>query len=193
MREAGELMAPLGPRRAAGGRRTARVVGLVTRKDVDKAVRHGLEHAPVKGFMAREIITVGARRRPADARAPADPRGHRPRCRWSTTASSSASSRARTCCAPSTATRTSTAGSPQATGEASRALPGALRARCCPRRRATRSACSARSREERGVRAHLVGGFVRDMLLGRPNLDVDVVVEGDGVGVRRGGGASGWA
>ena len=34
---------------------------------------------------------------------------------------------------------------------------------------------------ERGERAHAVGGFVRDMLLGRPNLDVDVVVEGDGV------------
>jgi tRNA nucleotidyltransferase (CCA-adding enzyme) len=34
---------------------------------------------------------------------------------------------------------------------------------------------------EQGVRAHVVGGFVRDMLLGRPNLDVDVVVEGDGV------------
>jgi tRNA nucleotidyltransferase (CCA-adding enzyme) len=34
---------------------------------------------------------------------------------------------------------------------------------------------------DRGVRVHVVGGFVRDMLLGRPNLDIDVVVEGDGV------------
>jgi tRNA nucleotidyltransferase (CCA-adding enzyme) len=32
-----------------------------------------------------------------------------------------------------------------------------------------------------GVRAHVVGGFVRDMLLGRGNLDVDIVVEGDGI------------
>jgi tRNA nucleotidyltransferase (CCA-adding enzyme) len=31
------------------------------------------------------------------------------------------------------------------------------------------------------LRAHAVGGFVRDMLLGRRNLDIDVVVEGDGV------------
>ncbi|HEX2056547.1 MAG TPA: CBS domain-containing protein, partial [Nitrospiraceae bacterium] len=29
--------------------------------------------------------------------------------------------------------------------------------------------------------AYVVGGFVRDLLLGRPNLDVDVVVEGDGL------------
>ncbi len=35
--------------------------------------------------------------------------------------------------------------------------------------------------DERGERAHAVGGFVRDMLLGRANFDVDVVVEGDGV------------
>jgi tRNA nucleotidyltransferase (CCA-adding enzyme) len=35
--------------------------------------------------------------------------------------------------------------------------------------------------EEHGLRAHAVGGFVRDMLLGRRNLDIDVVVEGDGV------------
>ncbi|MBI5145394.1 MAG: CCA tRNA nucleotidyltransferase [Candidatus Omnitrophica bacterium] len=29
--------------------------------------------------------------------------------------------------------------------------------------------------------AYLVGGFVRDLLLGLPNLDLDIVVEGDGV------------
>lgn len=32
-----------------------------------------------------------------------------------------------------------------------------------------------------GVTAFVVGGFVRDLLLNKPNLDVDVVVEGDGI------------
>lgn len=36
---------------------------------------------------------------------------------------------------------------------------------------------------ERGARAYLVGGSVRDLILGRPHDDVDVVVEGDGLGV----------
>ncbi|OIP97879.1 MAG: polya polymerase [Syntrophobacteraceae bacterium CG2_30_61_12] len=31
-------------------------------------------------------------------------------------------------------------------------------------------------------RVYAVGGFIRDLLLRRPNLDIDVVVEGDGVG-----------
>jgi tRNA nucleotidyltransferase (CCA-adding enzyme) len=37
----------------------------------------------------------------------------------------------------------------------------------------------------RGCRAYLVGGFVRDLLLGRRNLDVDVMVPGDGIAFAR--------
>ncbi|MBI5016866.1 MAG: CBS domain-containing protein [Deltaproteobacteria bacterium] len=36
---------------------------------------------------------------------------------------------------------------------------------------------------ELGMAAYLVGGMVRDLLLRRDNLDVDVVVEGDGIGL----------
>jgi len=35
--------------------------------------------------------------------------------------------------------------------------------------------------EELGYNAYLVGGFVRDLLRGEPNLDIDVVIEGDGI------------
>lgn len=34
---------------------------------------------------------------------------------------------------------------------------------------------------ELGMKAYVVGGFIRDVLLGRSNLDVDVVIEGDAV------------
>ena len=34
---------------------------------------------------------------------------------------------------------------------------------------------------ETGVSVYLVGGFVRDLILGEPNLDLDIVVEGDGI------------
>lgn len=38
---------------------------------------------------------------------------------------------------------------------------------------------------ESGFRAYLVGGCVRDLLRGEENLDLDIVVEGDGVGFAR--------
>lgn len=35
--------------------------------------------------------------------------------------------------------------------------------------------------DQLGFKAYAVGGFVRDLLLRRPNLDIDIVVEGDGI------------
>ncbi|MBO4604968.1 MAG: HD domain-containing protein [Bacteroidales bacterium] len=39
--------------------------------------------------------------------------------------------------------------------------------------------------EERGVRAFVIGGFVRDCFLGRPSCDIDIVVEGSGIDFAR--------
>lgn len=39
--------------------------------------------------------------------------------------------------------------------------------------------------EKMGVRAFVIGGYVRDALLGRPCKDIDIVVEGDGPGLAR--------
>lgn len=35
--------------------------------------------------------------------------------------------------------------------------------------------------EAAGMRAYVVGGFVRDLVMRNPNLDVDIVIEGDGI------------
>ena len=34
---------------------------------------------------------------------------------------------------------------------------------------------------EKGVRAFVIGGYVRDCFLGRPSKDIDIVVEGSGI------------
>src|SRR5262249_46824947 len=35
-----------------------RLAGVITRRDVDKARHHRLAHAPVKGFMTRQVVTA---------------------------------------------------------------------------------------------------------------------------------------
>ncbi len=44
---------------------------------------------------------------------------------------------------------------------------------------------AGRVAQRKGVSAYVVGGFVRDLLLGRSNLDVDLVIEGDGIAFAR--------
>lgn len=35
-----------------------KLIGIISRRDVEKGLKHGLEHAPVKGFMTKEVVTV---------------------------------------------------------------------------------------------------------------------------------------
>ncbi len=42
-----------------------------------------------------------------------------------------------------------------------------------------------RQAEKNGVAAYAVGGFVRDLLLGTPSVDFDLVIEGDAIGLAR--------
>ena len=39
----------------------------------------------------------------------------------------------------------------------------------------------SQSARELGVRAFVIGGYVRDFFLQRPNTDIDIVVEGSGI------------
>ena len=176
--EAGELMARWGH----GGLPVVegkRLVGLITRKDFDKAHRHDLDHAPVKGFMARGVITVTS-----DAGLPELERllatagiGRVPVVEGEDLLG--------------IVTRKDLLRAQHGERYLDRMAPRAGEASSTQFLAAFESLIPEDARnalrrlgelaEERGVRAHVVGGFVRDMLLGRKNLDMDVVVEGDGV------------
>ncbi len=178
MRDAAELMGKWGhgglPVEEAG-----KLVGLVTRKDVDKALRHRLGHAPVKGFMGGDVVTVA---RGTDltelerllgtrgiGRVPVMDNGHM------------IGIITRKDVLRAQHGESYVGGAPQRSDEeARRAFLASVDTLLPPQVRDTLRRLGQIA-EECGVRAHVVGGFVRDMLLGRENLDIDVVVEGDGI------------
>lgn len=178
MREAGALMRTWGhgglPVLDAGA-----LAGLVTRKDVDKAERHGLAHAPVKGFMNRDPVLASPTDEVADlerllatrgiGRVPVMSHG---RLVGIVTRKDVLSAEHGAEYLTRREPTISTPPSQRFLGNAQSLLPADALALL---RRLGELA------SERGLRAHVVGGFVRDMLLGRRNLDMDVTIEGDGV------------
>ncbi len=178
MQAAGELMALWGhggvPIVADG-----EVLGIITRKDVDRASRHGLGHAPVTGFMGREVLSV-----PPDMRLPDLERvlatrsiGRVPVLDGGELVGIvSRKDVLRAGHGDAYLDRGLAESHPEATrrflASVDALLPGEVAGTI---RRLGEIAA------ESGLRAHLVGGFVRDMVLGRPNLDIDIVVEGDAI------------
>lgn len=163
--------------------------GIVSLRDVEKARRHGLMHAPVKGLMVRRVVTVSPET-PLDeiqalmiekdiGRVPVVADGNLvgiisrsdllgmlyggPAPRWH-----------RTLYAGGGQARLPEEddGAPPAFREGLAAIPPEVMDLLC---------AAGTVAEQVGVPVFAVGGFVRDMLMQRPNLDLDLVVEGDGL------------
>lgn len=155
------------------------LAGLVTRKDVDKAMRHQLAHAPVKGFMARDVTVVPPEtdlleleRLMAGQGIGRIPVVEDHRLLGIVTRKDLLRSEH----GDEYLDRRMPHGSAQATARFLQSIDSLL-----PDDAREALHTMGRLAEESDLRAHVVGGFVRDMLLGRRNLDIDVVVEGDGV------------
>lgn len=158
-----------------------KLVGLVTRKDLDKAKLHGLDKTAVEEFMTRGVITVSPDASISEAHRQMALRnigrlvvveGERP---------------------VGIVTRTDMLRAlyPISLPPGERALGESLypwvepvghllEERLHPWMLELLERLGARA-EKLGMRAYAVGGFVRDLLLARSNLDLDVVIEGDGV------------
>jgi len=157
----------------------SRIVGLVTRKDYDKAHRHTLDHAPVRGFMAREVLSVSPDTDLSELE------------RLLATAGIGRLPVVKGDELIGIVTRKDLLRAQHGDEYLDRKAPGIRERRKTQFLFGVESLLPPKAgqilreigmfAEERNVRAHVVGGFVRDILLGRPNLDIDVVIEGDGV------------
>jgi tRNA nucleotidyltransferase (CCA-adding enzyme) len=164
-----------------------RVVGVIARRDLDKAIRHGLGSAPVKGVMTSNITFAQPSTSVDELRRimVSSNTGRVPVVTEEAYQSAAASGTAPVQSVVGIATRTDVlaayqgqwereqvpAESPQVFAlEALTSHPffGHLFTQCC-----------ALSEDFAGV--YLVGGFVRDLLLEQPNVDIDIAVEGNGL------------
>lgn len=156
-----------------------RMVGIITRRDVDKARHHHLEHAPVRGFMTREVKTVELNTPLSELERVmiAEGLGRLPVVRRGDVLG--------------IVTRRDVlralhgerylTGSPAFGPEPA---PQLLRERL-PANVQRLLAQVGEAAERADAKAYAVGGFVRDLLLDVRNLDVDILVEPDGIALAR--------
>jgi len=153
-----------------------RVVGLITRRAVDRAVGHGLGAQPVRSVMDPGDLVV----HPDDSvevlqRAMIERD-------WGQVAVVDRRSRQ----VIGIVTRTDLLRSLAGVGEARPALELAAEIeRALPPARYALLRIVARAAEMQRVALYVVGGFVRDLLLHQPGADFDLVVEGDAVALAR--------
>ncbi|MDD3717115.1 MAG: CBS domain-containing protein [Actinomycetota bacterium] len=157
------------------------LTGIISRKDLDKAGHHGLGHAPVKGFMSRNLISVDEKAPlqeiqalmtgNAIGRVPVvrDGRVIGIVTRKDVIRALHGADYLRGFAPPGRVPGYKRA---EIIELMQRALPGEMQALL---RNISRTA------EAGGYNVFLVGGVVRDLLLGFPNLDLDLVVEGEGI------------
>jgi tRNA nucleotidyltransferase (CCA-adding enzyme) len=169
-------------------REEERLVGVVARRDLDKAIRHGLGRAPVRGVMTRNITfapsTAGVdelRRIMVSSNI-----GRVPVVTESSYQEVTGSGSAPVGAVIGIVTRTDLLSAYQGQWEKEQVRPETPQVNALealvehPFFGPLFTACSALSDDFAGV--YLVGGFVRDLLLEQPNVDIDLAVEGDGIG-----------
>ncbi len=158
------------------------LVGIISRRDVDKARMHKLGHAPVKGFMSRDVVTMGPEALIADIRRMVVERdiGRVPIVENGRLVGIvSRTDLLRTLHGehyPEDHALMFDVSESELTTDHLPTMEARL-----PKRIQDMLQVASNTADQMEVGAYCVGGFVRDMLLGVPNFDVDLVIEGDGM------------
>lgn len=153
-----------------------RLAGIITRRDIDKAMKHGFGHSRVKGYMQRDVITAKENMPLHMIQKTMFERniGRLPIMRKDLIAG--------------IVTRTDVLkrvhsdlflpSAKQPTRRVTFNLSGRMKA-MLPEKIYSLLKTIGSLAGKQGHRSFIVGGFVRDMLLGVKNFDVDIVLEGD--------------
>jgi tRNA nucleotidyltransferase (CCA-adding enzyme) len=146
-----------------------RLVGGVSREDLDKAIGHDLAHAPVRGIMSSRVVSAHEDASLAELRA------------LSTSAEDGRVAVLRDGDVVGVVSRTdllrALEGAAPAPAEVGESIADELRS--TPRLQRIAEAVTPLGSRAEGV--YLVGGTIRDILLGEESFDVDIAVEGDAI------------
>ncbi|MBU9722548.1 MULTISPECIES: CBS domain-containing protein [Bacillaceae] len=156
-----------------------KLVGIISRRDVDKALHHGLGHAPVKGYMSRHPIYIGPDESLDDIqeRMIKEQIGRLPviendKLIGIVSRTDVISAMHGTYHRQGNFTRASVPLKRQLSDQMKKQLSGI----------AFELLYSiGKEADTLGMRAYLIGGMVRDLLMNRKNEDMDIVIEGDGI------------
>ncbi len=156
--------------------RAGRILGLLTRRAVDRAVSHGMGQQPISRVMKTGEIAIGADKPITMLQDLMIEHG------WGQIPVTDPSSG--NIIGIVTRTDLITALGAGFEGEPGHDLLETLRS-ALPAARLSLLLKIAEAAEQRKDALYVVGGFVRDLLLGSPSVDFDLVVEGDAIGLAR--------
>jgi tRNA nucleotidyltransferase (CCA-adding enzyme) len=149
-----------------------RLIGIISRRDIDKAVHHGYGSAPIKAYMNREVVTINRETPLAEIQRIMIEHdvGRLPVMEEDNIVG--------------IVTRTDVLSTLHGElglkddGQETTAIP---HLKSLPVFLQNVMSVCGEVGDQEGCQVYLVGGFVRDLILATENLDVDLVVEGDGI------------
>jgi tRNA nucleotidyltransferase (CCA-adding enzyme) len=165
-----------------------KLIGVISRRDIDRATHHKLGHAPVLGFMSHPVISITPDTTIGDIQAlmvkedigrlpviGMDKRLLGVVSRADVLKSLYGSEQsAQTIIAPADSSQTSSVAAAVCLSDKLKNLDGETQAIC---------RIIGETAARMGMTAYIVGGFVRDLLLSRANYDLDFVIEGSAIEV----------
>ncbi|WP_088035790.1 CBS domain-containing protein [Evansella clarkii] len=161
-----------------------KLTGIISRRDVDKALHHGLGHAPVKGFMSRHPVQISSNESMEKIQ---ELMIEKQVGRLPVTDNEELIgivSRTDVIKAMHGNDKLDIKYSSAALSPFKRSLDADMREQFSPTVYELLKLIG-READILGMKAYLIGGMVRDLLLGKPNEDIDIVAEGDGIELAR--------
>jgi tRNA nucleotidyltransferase (CCA-adding enzyme) len=152
------------------------ILGLINRQTVEKGIYHGLKNHPVRDYMSTPVATVGPEATLSEIRETLVLKKQRLLPVVEDGAMIGVISRTDLLHLLIDTEEEAQWAQPLRT----KSIVGMLRERL-PRHILKLLEQAGRTAQELGYQAYVVGGFVRDLFLKQENLDVDLVIEGDGI------------